>query len=771
MCTPVQHRTEGALGQIGPPLVGSYDYRLVALSIGIAISASYAALDLGGRVTGARGWVRAAWLAGGAMAMGLGMWSMHFTGMLAFNLPVRVTYHWPTVLVSLLVAMLAGAVALYIVSGRKMSRLKVLLPGSILIGLGIAGVHYIGMAAMRLSAVCHYSPLPVIASILIAVIASLIALTFTFDYREDFRGASIAKVGSAAVMGTAIAAMHYTGMAAAIFIPSHVAPDQSHAASLSALGLGGIAIGTFMVQGAAILTSALDRRMASQAQELQTSERFRQIANILRDVLLLTTADLSEVLFVNRAYEVIWGRTIESLYADARSWVEGVHPEDRQQVQEALQRLVDGAPLDNLECRVVRMDGSVAWVRLRAYPVRDARGHFYRIVGTAHEFTKRKLAEEALRASEREQRRIAEQLTRERARLVEAQEVANVGSWEVELQSLNVTWSTQTHRIFETDPSRFKPTRSEFREFIHPEDRAKVDAAFVASLDNLSPCTVEYRILMPDARVKFLEERWKAFHDEQGKRVRLAGTCRDITERVRAEEALRELSGRLVRLQDEERRRIARDLHDDLGQALFVIKLDLGRLTAHISDEPAQKLVADIVNKLRVCMDKTRTVAQLLHPPELAALGLREAIVVFAEGFGERSGIAVEIDLPEKLPRLTLSAETVLFRVIQECLLNIQRHSGSPKARIQMEIDSKQLTLEVRDEGVGIQVATSGRAEAAGPRLGVGLAGMSERMKEIGGRLEITSAAWGTSVKAILPLGLSELRPGPVVHPPGDPLT
>ena len=118
---PVRYWEKAVMSEIGIPLVGFYDYRLVALSIFIAISASYSALDLGGRITAASGWSRSAWLAGGAAAMGLGIWSMHFTGMLAFNLPVPVYYDWPTVLLSLLAAFLASAVALYVVSRKKMS--------------------------------------------------------------------------------------------------------------------------------------------------------------------------------------------------------------------------------------------------------------------------------------------------------------------------------------------------------------------------------------------------------------------------------------------------------------------------------------------------------------------------------------------------------------------------------------------------------------------------------------------------------------------------
>ena len=739
--------------QIGAPLVGSYDDRIVALSIFIAISTSYAALDLAGRVTAASGWVRMTWFAGGSIALGIGIWSMHFSGMLAFNLPVAVAYHWPTVVASLVAAVLASTVTLYVVSRRKMGQVEAL-AGGVLMGSGIAGMHYIGMAAMRLSAVCQYNPLIVAASVVIAVIASLVALVLAFDFREGFRGTTLAKVISAAVMGAAISAMHYTGMGAASFVSSVAPPNLLHAVSLSALGITGIAIVTLVVQGAAILTSSFDRRLAIQAQELQTSERFRQIAEILRDVLSLHNADLSQVLFVNRAYEAIWGRTVESLYANPRSWLEGVHPDDRQQVQEAIQKLVDGEPLDNLECRIVRPDGAISWVRLRGYRVVDLQGYPYRIVSTAHEFTKRKLAEEALRTSEREQRRIAEQLEQERARLAEAQEVAKIGSWELELQNLNVIWSEQTHRIFGTDPSGFHPTRPSFREFIHPEDRKKVDAAFEASLDNPSPCSVEYRIVMPDGRIKFLEERWQTFHDEEGKPVRVAGTCRDITERKQTEEEHHRLSDRLLHLQDEERRKIARDLHDSTGQNLVALATMLGQLRDSIpsAEGKSRHLLSECKALADACIREVRTLSYVLHPPELDFAGLDEAIRDYVEGFSRRSGIDVDLELSPGVGRLARDVQLVLFRVMQESLINVQRHSGSPRAKIRIHRDSN-LTLEITDYGRGALANSQEGNEGTGFKLGVGIPSMQERVSLIGGRFDIDSTSSGTTVRVTIPLG------------------
>jgi PAS domain S-box-containing protein len=996
----VHYLEKGTMNQIGAPLVGTYDDRLVALSIFIAISASYAALDLGGRVTATRGGIRSAWLAGGATAMGFGIWSMHFTGMLAFSLRIPVAYYWPTVLLSLLAAILASAVALYVVSRRKMGRVQAL-TGSVLMGLGIAGMHYIGMAAMRLSAVCHFSPFLVAVSVFVAILASLAALMFTFDYREDFKGTTLAKVISAAVMGAAISLMHYIGMMSASFVPNAVLPDTSQAVSISALGLGGIGIGTLVVQGTAILTSAVDRRLAAQAQEVQTSEYFRQVADFLQDVLLLGNADLSQVLFVNRAYEAIWGRAVESLYRDARSWLEGVHPDDRQHVQNALRSLLDGERFDYLECRVVRPDGSISWVRLRARPVFDSQGHPYRIVGSFHEFTMRKRAEEnvkqaenrirliintiptmvwtiqpngtvdfvnqrwmdytgltleeevedptdvvhpedlprvmekwladmaagqpsedemrlrradgeyrwflirtaplrdeqgnvikwygvsidiedrkqaesqartlldaipqqiwsgppdgtidycnerwrfdtglgledvrdegwlsiihpddrdlvlkawhnsvangtpyeqeerhkradgtyrwflsrgvplrnpegrvvrwygtntdiqdrkqaeeALRSSERQQRQIAAQLEKERARLVEAQEVAKIGSWEADLETLNVIWSEQTHRIFETDPSSFHPTRPKFREFIHPDDRAKVDEAFDASLNKRSPFTVEYRIVMPDGRVKILEEHWQAFHDANGKPVRVSGTCRDITERVRAEEELQRLSGKLLRLQDEARRKIARDLHDSTGQELVALATMLGQLRSSIpsKERKARRVLSECRALADKCIRDVRTLSYVLHPPALDAAGLGDAIRDYVKGFSKRTGIQVELELPPRIGRLARDIELVLFRVVQESLTNIQRHSGSQEAKIRVNRNSH-LILEISDFGRGVSVFKKKGKEEARLEVGVGIPSMQERVKLVGGRLEIDSTDAGTSVRVTIPLERNE---------------
>ena len=236
-------------------LVGSYEWMLVALSVVIAIMAAFAALDLARRITFARGRARVLWLAGGATAMGFGIWSMHYMGMLAFHLPVPVQYDWPTVLLSLLAAIAASGVALVVVSRPRMG-LRQALPGSVLMGGGIAAMHYIGMAAMRMPAGCSYSPGLVSLSVLLAIVISLVALWLTFHFRTDARTWSWRRSSSAVVMGLAIPIMHYTGMAAATFTAAPAMQDElSHAISVSSLGVAAIGLVTFVVLGTVFLTA------------------------------------------------------------------------------------------------------------------------------------------------------------------------------------------------------------------------------------------------------------------------------------------------------------------------------------------------------------------------------------------------------------------------------------------------------------------------------------------------------------------------------------
>lgn len=249
----------------------TYDYRLVSLSVIIAIFASYTALDLAGRVTATRDQARLAWLIGGATAMGTGIWSMHYTGMLAFRLPMRVYYHVPTVILSLLAAIFASFIALWVVSRPRVTTLHIV-GGSLLMGAGIATMHYTGMAAMRLAAHHHYHMGLWLLSVLLAVAISLVALWLTIHFREENRG-RLLKFAISVVMGLAIPVMHYTGMAAVSYMPTNVAPDLSNAIDISVLANSAVILITLIILTSALLSSLVDRRFSAQARELALSEQ------------------------------------------------------------------------------------------------------------------------------------------------------------------------------------------------------------------------------------------------------------------------------------------------------------------------------------------------------------------------------------------------------------------------------------------------------------------------------------------------------------------
>lgn len=258
-------------------LIGSYNYGLVAVSVLIALFAAYAALDLAGRVTATHGMARASWLGGGAFALGLGIWSMHYVGMEALRLPVRVLYDWPTVFVSMIAAVVASGIALFVVS-RKTMTIVTASAASLFMGSGIAAMHYIGMEAMRLPAMCHYNARLVELSVGLAVVISFVALLLTFKLRTQTRSFSWSKTICAVVMGLAIPVMHYVGMAAVTFMPMNEDPGSLvHAIGMSSLGLTGIGIVTVFVLSFVCVSAWLDRRLALHVMELEITEQRHHI--------------------------------------------------------------------------------------------------------------------------------------------------------------------------------------------------------------------------------------------------------------------------------------------------------------------------------------------------------------------------------------------------------------------------------------------------------------------------------------------------------------
>ena len=218
---------------------------------------------------------------------------------------------------------------------------------------------------------------------------------------------------------------------------------------------------------------------------------------------------------------------------------------------------------------------------------------------------------------------------------------------------------------------------------------------------------------------------------------------------VHTEEMLRRLSRRVLTLQDDERRRLGRELHDSAGQLLAAIRLNLGIVSQWTNTDPRTSAkLADTATLADQAIAEIRTLSYLLHPPMLDETGLAGAVEWYVHGFGERSKITVTLEVDPGLGRFHRDVETAIFRIIQECLVNIHRHSGSPKAFISLQSTSSGISLTIRDEGRGISLRT---LREEGGDLGVGIRGMRERARQLGGSLDIQSVNPGTLVAVTLP--------------------
>jgi len=385
-------------------VTGNYNPWIVVLSVVIAIIASYSALGLASRVSASKGRAAKLWLVGGAFSMGVGIWSMHFIGMLAFHLHVPISYDVPLTLGSMVAAIVSSWLALFIIR-RGAQDLRTYAVSGMLMGTGISAMHYTGMAAMRMSPPIRYDPTLFVLSVLIAVVASMAALWMAFRLESARSAAWIIwqKLGSAVAMGLAIAGMHYTAMAAAIFDPGSICLATPRGIDSIWLVLF-VSIGSLAIISMTLLVSVFDAHLAEQNTMMfdqqqkaneemrQGEERFRQLTENINEVFWMSDPSSGKIFYVSPAYERVLGRSCQSAYEDPRTVANAIHPEDRDRV---LARLPNQAKGDfDEEFRIVRPDGSVRWLRDRAFPVRDARGDVYRIAGIAEDITERKRAED-----------------------------------------------------------------------------------------------------------------------------------------------------------------------------------------------------------------------------------------------------------------------------------------------------------------------------------------------------------------------------------------
>jgi PAS domain S-box-containing protein len=318
-------------------------------------------------------------------------------------------------------------------------------------------------------------------------------------------------------------------------------------------------------------------------------------------------------------------------------------------------------------------------------------------------------------------------------------------------------------------------TGEAWEEYLHPEDKARVLDVWAHSVESGENYEVEYRLRAKDKTYRWFRARAVPIKSEDGKIVKWYGTCSDIQDSKVLEQSIRDsatelekmvdsrtaelrrLSVRLMTLQDQEHRRIARDLHDGLGQELAVAKMVLDNALHQTAALIEKKACAEASTIIDRAIQQVRTMSHLLHPPLLDEVGLLSALTWYADGLTERSGIETALEVqPQDFPRLAPELETAIFRIVQEALTNVFRHSQASQAWINVAQTDSRTVITVRDNGVGINDRI---AELQPDSVGVGIGGIKQRAKEFGGELRVFNANPGTTVEVVIPSSAGPLLP------------
>jgi PAS domain S-box-containing protein len=703
-------------------LIGSYNYALVALSVLIAMFASYAALDLAGRITAASSWSRPGWLLGGAGAMGTGIWSMHYIGMLAFILPIPVAYHWPTVLLSLFAAILASFIALYVVSRQKMGASRAV-AGSVLMGAGIWSMHYIGMAAMRLPAVCEFNSFLVVLSVVFAVLISLAALWITFHFRDEKTGIGWEKLAGAVVMGAAIPVMHYSGMAAASFTPSGMPADLSHAVSISTLGAAGIAAVTFIVLGLALLTSWVDRRFAAQTLELQEEKLQRSEAYLAEAQRLTHTGSWAwrvaggDALHLSEEWYRIYGFDPEKGPPAFEERLERTHPKDRAKWQGAIDRAIAEKSGYEVEFRIFLPDSSVKHIHTVGHPVLNASGELVQFVGSSTDITERKRADEErerLLASERAafaETVAAQQRFRDLVNSVEGI------VWEADVPSFQFLFvSKQAERVLGYPVERWLSEPTFWKDHVHPEDQEWALQFCQTATAEKRDHDFEYRMIAADGRVVLLRDLVTVVV-EDNRVTRVRGVMVDLTNRKRAEEELRQAQADLahvsrVTTMGELTASLAHEVNQPIAAAVTNANTCLRWLTRDHPDleearAAAMRIVkdgtraAEIISRIRLLFKKGIAERELVDINEVVG-----EMIVLLRSQATGHSVSIRTELAPDLPQVMgdrVQLQQVMMNLILNSIDAMRDVDGTRELAIQSQrAENEQLQITVSDTGVGL---------------------------------------------------------------------
>jgi PAS domain S-box-containing protein len=416
-----------------------------------------------------------------------------------------------------------------------------------------------------------------------------------------------------------------------------------------------------------------------------------------------------------------------------------VHPEDRGLVWAAVKDAMESRSLYAAEFRILWPNGMVRWVAAKGQFYYSPGGDAERMLGMAVDITERKDAEESLRRKEME--------------LKEAQRLARVGGWQWDPGTDTVVWSEELYRIAGRDPSLPAVTYKEHSQLYTRESWERLRGAVETALHTGAPYELDLELVRADGTHRWITARGEVQRDSTGRIALLRGSAQDITERKLAEDALSSVNRRLIEAQESERARIARDLHDDIGQRLALLAValeqvkDLPQLDSSSGAlsclEALQKQTAEIIIDVQALSHE-------LHPPRLLHLGVVAAMRGFCGELSAKKNVEIDFrhdNVPRSVPP---DVSLCLFRVLQEALQNALRHSRVRHFDVQLRGTGDAVHLTVRDEGVGFDVDAASRGQ------GLGLTSMKERLKLVGGELFIEpQPARGTTVLARAPIGPS----------------
>jgi PAS domain S-box-containing protein len=485
---------------------------------------------------------------------------------------------------------------------------------------------------------------------------------------------------------------------------------------------------------------------SKQAQEaLQDSEeRFRQLADNIREVFWMSTADKSKIMYVSPAYEEIWGQSCSSLYASPRKWIEAIHPDDRKNVSEKAHTTQVAGEYDEIY-RIIRPDGSIRWIQDRAFPIRDGSGKIYRIVGIADDITKRKEAWDALGESEARKRAIMQAsldgiiTIDHRGRMVELNSAAEKIFGQSQSKLIGES-------ILDVIPASFKPWF-----------KNGLINSFAGVKGPIQGSRIEMPALRTDGNHFFAEITIT--------RIGLLGHpmftlyIRDITRHKNAEAELRSLPQRIIKAQEDERARIARELHDGINQMIASVKMRLRRVEDSLPDlKPASREILRRCDRLLVSvLEENRRIAHNLRPAELDQLGLAAACNSFCNDVHLRTHIKFQCQFAPSSQRLSPALELNLFRIMQEAINNIEKYARAKSVKLQVQFVKNSLVLKIQDDGKGFDTK---KLKAKGTMLhGLGLTNMRERALSLGGICKIESLpGCGTTIVVRVPVRIAEKR-------------